>query len=237
MHFSYGAVATLLTHLSALPMTPPGDTDATTPPAEEDAPPRPKTPIPFDGTSDALARCGILTNFKSSGEGCELALRSGGTHVYYVGGFGFFNTPEFERFVRRGDGPVETVTDSRTPTVYYSSAGIGFALWPTRQIGAHLELGGFGGLMYHRAAASLPSEGKVDAAVGAFGTLGGDYRIRSFPWAFGLDYRIQSIPYAGVGGGGERSKALGVTIEPAPMDVGHFIMLSIAWRKEDDRHD
>jgi hypothetical protein len=247
MHLSNGALAALLMNLPALPAAsgpsvatlPQADTPAetTTPPADEDAPPRPKTTIAFDGTEDVLARCGLLTNFKSTGEGCELGLRTGGTHVYYTGGFGFFNTPEFERRIRRGNGPIEIVNDPRSPTMYYSSAAIGFAIWPTRQIGAHLELGGFVGLIYSRAAASLPTEGQLGGAFGAFGTLGGDYRIRSFPWVFGLDYRLQSIPYAGLGGAGEKSKSSSITMESPAMGVGHFLMLSIAFRKEDDRHD
>jgi hypothetical protein len=237
MHVVFAAVPLLLLSLP----TPSWSTDTTAPPAgaqpePDDALKRKPVTMPFNGTTDVTGRCGILTNFRSAGEGCDLTGRIGGRHVYFVDGFGFFNTPEFERHVQQG-GQELTVIDPRSPSVYYGQIGIGFGIWPTRQIGVHLETAAFGGAIYSRAAPSLPTEGAFDIAVGALATIGADYRIRSWPWAFGFDYRVQSIPYVGLSDNGEKSLSPDVVMRSTAMDVGHFFMVSITFRREDDRND
>lgn len=204
------------------------------------APDRPARRVPIDGWTDLDARCRVLTTFRSSGSGCAVGLRVGGVGYFHVSG-GFFQTPAFERYMRyTGNSPTPsgtswsvTVLDQARSNVYYLDLGPGVAMWPTRQLQIHIEAGAMMGVVHSVASLALPTRDADRFALGAFAGVGFNFRIPSWPWAFGFDYRIQGIPYGGFSSG-EEVTASNVQVGHSLFGVVHSFGLSATIRIEHD---
>ena len=207
---------------------------------------QPVSSLPMGSWNEATASCRVLTTFRSSGQGCEAGMRHGDI-AYFHAGVGFFSTPQFERYVRyynrasttplapeQVQNTSTTIIDPTRASVYYLSLGPGLAVWPTRLLNIHFELGGFVGSITNPASLALQTSDETSIALGAFAGAGTSFRLPSRPWAIGFDYRVTTVPYGGLGSG-EEPVDYGVQVGHALFGFAHSFSISAILRFEDDR--